>query len=388
MTSRTRRIVLWLSAPVVVFAVLGGFLSKATAREETYQHLKVYEEVVQLISNQYVEKVDGDKVMLGALTGLADSLDPDSAFLSSDQVKQIEANAPVPTGDVGLDLTRQYYLRVIAARDGSSAAKAGLRTGDYIRSIGDAATRNMSVFEGMRLLRGAPGTKVKVTVMRGGAAEPHVIELAREATPAADVNGRMESGSVGYLRVASIGAKTADAAKSQAGDLVKNGASTIVVDVRRTSGGSPENGLALARVFVGQGTLAMREARGSARETIPARTSDGAISQPVIILIDNGTSGAAELFAAALSGNKRAELIGERTIGRAAEQRLIKLPDGTGLWLTTTRYLMPDGSALHEKGLEPAVPVAEPEVDFGQTPPPGDPILEKALERATQKKAA
>ena len=137
MTSRTRRIVLWLSAPVVVFAVLGGFLSKATAREETYQHLKVYEEVVQLISNQYVEKVDGDKVMLGALTGLADSLDPDSAFLSSDQVKQIEANAPVPTGDVGLDLTRQYYLRVIAARDGSSAAKAGLRTGDYIRSIGD-----------------------------------------------------------------------------------------------------------------------------------------------------------------------------------------------------------------------------------------------------------
>jgi carboxyl-terminal processing protease len=388
MTSRTRRIVLWLSAPVVVFAVLGGFLSKATAREETYQHLKVYEEVVQLISNQYVEKVDGDKVMLGALTGLADSLDPDSAFLSSDQVKQVEANAPLPTGDVGLDLTRQYYLRVIAARDGSSAAKAGLRTGDYIRSIGDNSTRNMSVFEGMRLLRGAPGTKVKLTVMRGGAAEPHVLELARDAAPAADVNGRMESGAVGYLRVASIGAKTADAAKSQAGDLVKNGASTIVVDVRRTSGGSPENGLALARVFVGQGTLAMREARGSAREPIAARTSDGAISQPVIILIDNGTSGAAELFAAALAGNKRAELIGERTIGRAAEQRLIKLPDGTGLWLTTTRYLMPDGSALHEKGLEPAVPVAEPEVDFGQTPPPGDPILEKALERATQKKAA
>lgn len=388
MTSRTRRIVLWLSAPVVVFAVLGGFLSKATAREETYQHLKVYEEVVQLISNQYVEKVDGDKVMLGALTGLADSLDPDSAFLSSDQVKQVEANAPLPTGDVGLDLTRQYYLRVLAARDGSSAAKAGLRTGDYIRSIGDNSTRNMSVFEGMRLLRGAPGTKVKLTVMRGGAAEPHVLELAREAAPSADVNGRMESGAVGYLRVASIGAKTADAAKSQAGDLVKNGASTIVVDVRRTSGGSPENGLALARVFVGQGTLAMREARGSAREPIAARTSDGAISQPVIILIDNGTSGAAELFAAALAGNKRAELIGERTIGRAAEQRLIKLPDGTGLWLTTTRYLMPDGSALHEKGLEPAVPVAEPEVDFGQTPPPGDPILEKALERATQKKAA
>ena len=388
MNSRTRRIVLGISSPVVVFAVLGGFLSKATAREETYQHLKVYEEVVQLISNQYVEKVDGNKVMLGALTGLADSLDPDSAFLTSDQVKQIEAGAAAPAGDVGLDLTRQYYLRVIAARDGSPAFKAGLRTGDYVRSIGETATRNMSVFEGMRLLRGAPGTKVKITVMRGGGAEPHVIELTREAVPSGEVTSRMEAGGVGYLRVAAIGAKTADAAKSHAADLVKNGASTVVVDVRRTSGGTPENGLALARVFVGQGTLALRQTRGSARETIATRANDGAISQPVLILIDNGTSGAAELFAAALSGNKRAELIGERTIGRAGEQRLIKLPDGTGLWLTTTRYLKPDGSPLHEKGLEPAVPVAEPDVDFGQTPPPGDPILEKALERATQKKAA
>jgi carboxyl-terminal processing protease len=388
MTPRTRRLILWLSAPVVVFAVLGGFLSKATAREETYQHLKVYEEVIQLISNQYVEKVDGTKVMLGAMTGLADSLDPDSAFLSADQVKQVEAGTPLPTGDVGIDLTRQYYLRVIAARDGSPAAKAGLRTGDYIRTIGDTATRNMSVFEGMRQLRGAPGSKVKLTVMRGGATEPHVIELTREASQAPDVTSRMQTGGVGYLRVAAIGARTADLAKSQAADLVKNGASILLVDVRRTSGGTPENGLALARIFVGQGTLAMREARGMARESIAARAPDGPITQPVIVLIDNGTSGAAELFAAALSGNQRAELVGERTIGRAGQQRLIKLPDGTGLWLTTTRYLMPDGSPLHERGLEPAVPVAEPDVDFGQTPPPGDPILEKALERATEKKAA
>jgi carboxyl-terminal processing protease len=388
MSPGTRRIVLWLSAPVVVFAVIGGFLSKATAREETYQHLKVFEEVVQLISNQYVEKVDGNKVMLGALTGLADSLDPDSAFLTAEQVKQIEAGTALPAGDVGIDLTRQFYLRIIATRDGSPAAKAGLRTGDYVRTIGDTATRDMSVFEGMRLLRGAPGSKVKLTVMRGGATEPHVIELTREAAQTAEVTSRMEASGVGYLRVAAIGPKTADLAKAQASDLVKNGASTIVVDVRRTSGGLPDHGLALARVFVGQGTLAVRESKGAAREPIAARPPDGAISQNALVLIDNGTSGAAELFAAALSGNKRAELIGEPTIGRTAQQRLIKLPDGTGLWLTTTRYLMPDGSPLHEKGLAPVVPVDEPEVDFGQTPPPGDPILEKALERATQKKAA
>jgi len=388
MSSRTRVLVMSMSAPVIAFAIVGGFLGRVMAREDTYQHLKIFDDVVSLISSSYVEEADIDKVMRGAMHGLAEGLDPDSAYLTADQVRQVESGAPLAPGGVGLELTRQYYLRVIAARDGSPAFKAGLRTGDYVRSIGETATRNMSVFEGMRLLRGAPGTKVKLTVMRGGAAEPHVIELTREAAPAGEVTSRMEAGGVGYLRVAAIGAKTADAAKSHAADLVKNGASTVVVDVRRTSGGTPENGLALARVFVGQGTLALRQTRGSARETIATRANDGAISQPVLILIDNGTSGAAELFAAALSGNKRAELIGERTIGRAGEQRLIKLPDGTGLWLTTTRYLMPDGSPLHEKGLEPAVPVAEPDVDFGQTPPPGDPILEKALERATQKKAA
>ena len=191
MSPRTRRTILWFSAPVVVFAVLGGFLSKATAREDTYQHLKVFEEVVRLISDHYVEKVNDQKVMQGALTGLADSLDPDSAFLTAEQVKQIESGSPQPSGDVGIDLTRQYYLRVIATRDGSPSAKAGIRTGDYVRAIGETSTRDMSVHEGMRLLRGAPGSKVKLTVMRGGATEPHTIDLTRETIQTPDVTSRM-----------------------------------------------------------------------------------------------------------------------------------------------------------------------------------------------------
>src|SRR5262249_22003729 len=122
---------------------------------------------------------------------------------------------------------------------------------------------------------------------------------------------------------------------------------------------------------------------------VSAASGDGSITLPTAVLIDTGTSGAAELFAAALEGNKRAELIGERTIGRAAAQRLIKLPDGSALWLSTTRYLTPAGNALHEKGLEPTIPVDEPDgADFGQPPPAGDPILDKALELFAQKKAA
>jgi carboxyl-terminal processing protease len=388
MSRSTRRIVLWISTPVVAFAIIGGVLSKATAREDTYPQLRIFADVVDKITGDYVDKVNVDKVMAGAMHGLADSLDPDSAFLTADQVKQIESNAPLPTGDVGLDLTRQYYLRVIATRDGSPADKAGLRTGDYVRVIDDKPTREMSVFEGMRRLRGAPGSKVKLTVIRGSTADPHVIELTREVIPTTDVTGKMAAPGVGYVRIAAVGPKTAEQAKTRINELVKGGASKLIVDVRRASGGSLDGGVALAKLFVPTGTLTVKETRGAEKETIAAGTGDGSVTVPTTILIDTGTSGGAELFASALVGNKRADLIGEHTIGRAAQQKLVRLPDGSGLWLTTTRFLTPAGGALHEKGLEPTVAVDEPDVEFGQPAPTTDPILDKALERLGQKKAA
>lgn len=388
MSPTARRIVIWISAPVVIFAILGGLLNNVTAREGTYQYLKIFDDVVDLITSNYVEPVDVSKIMSGAMHGLADGLDPDSAYLSASQVKQLESGAPLPAGDVGIDLTRQYYLRIIATRDGSPSARAGLRTGDYVRAINDAPTREMSVFEGMRSLRGAPGSKVKLTIIRGSASDPHVVELLREVPPSSDVRGRLAAPGVGYVRIAAIGPKTADQARAQAADLAKAGASSLIVDVRRTSGSPPDLGLALARLFVANGTLALRETKGLDRETIGARPGDGAITLPTTLLVDGGTSGAAELFASALVGNKRAELIGEHTIGRASQQKLVKLPDGSGLWLTATRYLTPGGDPLHEKGLEPTVMVDQPDVEFGQPPPTEDPVLDKALERVAPKKAA
>lgn len=388
MNARTRLVVMSISAPVIAFAVVGGFLGKVMAREDTYPHLKIFDDVVNLITSNYVEEVTVDKVMRGAMHGLADGLDPDSAYLTADDVKQVESATPLAPAGVGLELTRQYYLRVIAARDNSPAAKAGLRTGDYIRAINDTPTREMSVWEGTRALRGAPGSKVKLTVIRGNAADPHLIELTREHERASEVSGRIAAPGVGYVRIAAIASTTAAQVKSQIAELTNNGAAKIIVDVRRTSTGSPDDGIAIARLFVAGGTLAIREAKGGVREAIAAAPGDGAIALPTSLLVDTGTSGAAELFASALAGNKRADLIGEHTIGRAAQQKLVKLPDGSGLWLSTTRYLTPSGAPLHEKGLDPTVPVDEPDVEFGAPAPTTDPILDKALERFTEKKAA
>jgi len=388
MSSRTRALVLAITAPVLAFSILGGFLGKAMAREDTYPHLRMFDDVLSLITNNYVEPVNVDRVMHGAMHGLADGLDPDSAYLSADEVKQVESKQPLPPGAVGLDLTRQYYLRVLAVHDNSPAQKAGLRTGDYVRAIDETPTREMSVWEGVRALHGTPGTKVKLTIIRGNAADPHMIELTRETPSGPDVTSRIAAPGIGYIRVADVGPKTADHVKEASSDLQKNGAAKLIVDVRRASGGEIDNGIALARLFVAHGTLAIRESRDAGRDTIAAQSGDGAISLPMAVLVDTGTSGAAEVFAAAVSGNQRANLIGEHTIGRAATQRLVKLPDGSGLWLSTSRYLTPAGTPLQEKGLEPDVAVDQPDVEFGQPAPATDPVLDRALAELGERKAA
>lgn len=385
MKSRGRLGVLLISAPVLAFAIVGGFMGQAMARQESYQVLRIFEDVVTLIVNNYVEEVKVDKVMQGAMHGLADGLDPDSAYLSVTQVKSFDKSDGAATGRTGIELTRQYYLRVIAARDGSPAARAGLRPGDYIRAIDGQSTRDTSVYEGMRLLQGKPGTKVALTVLRGNAAEPHQLELVREDLPAVQTRGRVISDGVGYVRIPEFIKTTPDQIRSEVGNLAKAGASRIVLDLRGTAFGDNEIGLAAARLFVPSGTLAYRQERGKSKETVAAGTGDGSLTMPVAVLTDNGTSGPAELFAAALSENRRAALVGERTLGRAGRQRLVRLPDGSGLLLTTLLYLTPTDKVINEKGLTPDLAVEQPDVEFGQALPVIDATLDKAVEHLKTK---
>jgi carboxyl-terminal processing protease len=380
MKSRGRLLVLMISVPVLAFAVIGGFMGRAMAQQESYQFLRIFEDVVTLIVNNYVEEVQPDKVMRGAMHGLADGLDPDSAYLDVAQVKGFEQADASSAGRTGLELTRQYYLRVIAARDGSPAARAGLRPGDYIRAIDGQSTRDTSVYEGARLLAGKPGTKVTLAVLRGNAAEAHTLELTREALPPAVIKGRMLPGGVGLLRVPEFGKAAVEQIRSEVATLTKGGATQLVIDVRGTAFGDVESGLAAARLFVPTGTLAFRQERGKSKEAVTAATGDGSITLPVALLTDNGTAGAAELFAAALTGNKRAALVGERTLGRAARQRLVRLPDGSGLLLTHLLYLTPSESVINEKGLAPDVVVEQPDVEFGQPAPTTDATIDKAIE--------
>jgi carboxyl-terminal processing protease len=389
MTSRTRLLVLFVSAPVIAFAVIGGFLGNVMARsDDTYAHLRVFQDVVALIMSNYVEQPNLDSVMRGAMRGLADNLDSDSAFLTAPQVRQIENGEQPGPADVGIELTHQYYLRVVAARDDSPAARAGIRPGDFVRILESRPTRDMSAFEGSRLLHGAPGSKVKLTIIRGSAAEPHVVELTREALAAApDVKSHMQGDGVGYVRVAAFDKRAAEQVRTHVAALAKTGATKLIVDVRNSAAGDLAEGVAVARLFVPSGTLAIHDSRTAGQQKFEAAKGDGSITLPIEVLVDSGTSGAAEIFAAALAGNKRAELVGEHTVGRAGTQELVKLPDASGLWITSSRYLTPAGASIQSKGLEPTVMVDQPDGEFGLPAPP-DLILQKAVERLTTKKAA
>jgi len=170
--------------------------------------------------------------------------------------------------------------------------------------------------------------------------------------------------------------------------LAKTGAARYVLDLRGAAKGDIDDGVGAARLFVKSGTLTIRESKGGAKETVAAESGDGGVAAPVVLLVDQSTARAGEVFAAALHGNKRAEMIGERTLGSAAKQRLVKLPDGSAILLSYLRYLAPDGVLIHERGLQPEVVVDEPDVEFGAPVPTTDAILQRALQYFAEKKAA
>ena len=389
MTSKTRLSILLISTPVLAFVIVGGLIGQErSSGDRIFRHLRVFDDAVQLVIGNYVEDVKVDKAMEGALRGLADGLDPDSAYLDAKEVRSVAGAEAQPDGEVGIELTRQYYLRVIAARDGSPAAKAGLQTGDFVRAIDTKPTRDMSVFEGSRMLRGAPGSKVTLTVIRGSAAEPHDVVLVREKPAGPAVVSRLIGTDVGYLRVATFKNGSVEDIKKQTADLAKSGAKSLLIDLRHTAEGPLDNGVGAARLFVKTGTLAVKAGREKTdRVTITARPNEAITELPITMLVTNGTSGAAELFIAALDGNDRGDIVGERTLGRAGVQKLVQLPENRGLWLTYAKYLTPKGDPIHGRGIEPDVRIEEPNVEFGSAPPEKDVMLDTALEHLRKKAA-
>ena len=255
MPLKPRLIVLIVAIPIFAVAIIGGFMERATAGQDTYRHLRIFEDVVSLISRNYVEEIDLDSVMSGALRGLSEGLDSDSSYLAREDVERLESGRPLPAGSLGIEVTRGYYVQIISVADGSPAAEASILPGDYIRAIDGEPTRFMSGIEGERLLRGQPGSSVIVSLIRGNTQEPYDIELIRQRLSNPGVSSRLLPDEIGYIRIGGFNQGISADISSAINVLLADGSKTLILDVRNNATGSFDEGISAARLFLGNGTV-------------------------------------------------------------------------------------------------------------------------------------
>ena len=384
MSHRTRLMVALASTLVIGYVFVGSLLGRVLG-DTSYGQLSIFNEVVRLVLEAYVEPVNLDRAMAGARLGLTEALDGDSAYLDAEEFRLFQQPAKEGDAEVGLVLTRRFgYLMVVAARPGSPAERASMRPGDVVKSIDGRHTRPLAVPTGERLLRGAPGSVVKLVLLRAGG-DPLDVSLTRERLTAVPPRGRMLEDGAGYLKVAEFQPRVADDVRGEVESLKRSGAKRLVLDLRGAAFGAPGEGVKVAEMFVRGGVLAKLNSARGAEQLLQGDPARVAWEGPLCVLVDNGTAGAGEIVAGAILDAGRGELVGEPTFGRAAVQKAVPLPEG-GLLLTTGKYSTPKGTSIHGRGLAPSVAVArardddDDEAAPATTAPAKDLILDKALE--------
>lgn len=370
MSFRTKFILTLLSATLTLYTAVGGWISTRAQQpaNDPNAQLRIFESVLQHIQNDYVDEPNMDKVRAGALRGLAYGLDPYSTYLTPDQVKEYNAGNKDNVVGIGAELSQvASYLYVIAPMKGSAADQAGVKAGDIIEYIDNKATRDISLYDAKQLLNGSSGTEVKLRVLRANSS-PLTLSVKRGGAHASAAEGRMEAGKVGILRINSFGDGESTEIKNRLQDLLKQGAQKIVLDMRDTAGGSLNEAVTVANLFIKDGTLAQTIGReGKALKTFTADPKATLFTGPVVALIDTGTAGAAEVVASAISERNRGQIVGEKSFGAGTEQQLFTLRGGDGLLLTTVKWASSNGKTFlgedrAHSGVAPSVEVKGQEV--------------------------
>jgi carboxyl-terminal processing protease len=403
-----------LSVSVVIFCYAGiGHVLGRTPDDRAYRSLTVYGEVLQKIQSDYVDEPNMHLVTAGSLHGLLESLDPESSYLTPREYTEYKQKIQsASTGDTGLTLSKRFgYVIVISVLPDSPAEKAGIHSGDIFESVAGFTTRDMSVGQALNLLDGPVGSGVKVAVVRRGKAEPENVDIVREKLTPSKIIVQKNDPDILVLRLPSLEAGRAEEVRNKLVDAEKQGSRKLVLDLRECGRGPVSEGVAIARLLVPSGNLATLRGQTVSAQVFAADPSKVVWKYPVSVLIDGTTSGAAEVLASAIVANHRGDVVGERTFGRASEQKLITMDDGSALILTVANYYNAGGKAILEEGVEPTEVVraaADDDSDVGDddsgssaepdkgTPSgprplsPEDPIFRKALEllKTPAKKAA
>ena len=354
MNRKARVAIIAVSVAIFCYAGIGHVLGR-TPDDKAYKSLTVYGEVLNKIQADYVDEPNMHLVTAGALHGLLESLDAESSYLTPREYTEYkQKQQSTATGETGLSLSKRFgYVIVISVLPESPAEKAGIHSGDIFESVGGFTTRDMSVGQALNLLNGQVGTGVKVGVIRRGKADPDSVEVVREKLTPTKVVAQKSDPDVLALRLTSLDPGRADDVRNRLLEAEKQGIHKVILDLRECGRGPSTEAVAVARLFIPNGTIATLKGQTVSAQTMSAEPSKVVWKGPVSVLIDGTTSGAAEVLASAMVANKRGDVVGERTFGLASEQKLITMDDGSALFLTVANYYNAAGKPILEDGVEP-----------------------------------
>jgi carboxyl-terminal processing protease len=371
MSKRVKAFLLAISLALVLFSVIGGLGVKASTDDGAYRQLGVYSEVLERIRREYVEDPNMPAVTDGALHGLLESLDANSSYLTPAEYKQFKSHTSDGRGSIGATISKRFgYAAVVSVIPDGPADKAGLAEGDILEAIEGRSSREIPLAEIRAIMHGAPGASVTVSVVRARRAEPVKAVITREVMPAPPVNEKMLEDGIGYLQVEALSKGSAQEIANKIKGLQKAGAKKLILDLRHVSAGEEAEGIATANLFLNHGTIAYLEGQKFPRETFNADPNKAIANLPLVVLVNRGTGGPAEIVAAAIMDNARGDLLGDKTFGLGSVQKTLELPDGSALILTVAKYHSPSGKAIQDTAITPNILVADKDSDF--VPPDED----------------
>ncbi len=352
--------------------------------EATYKQLELFARVLSYVQNNYVEQVDEQQLMHGAIKGMLDTLDPHTQFMPPDVFKEMKIDTSGEFGGLGIEIARKNdNLVVVAPIDDTPAQRSGIRSGDQIVKIDDESTRNMELARAIQKMRGPAGKKVLLTIMREGFTAPREFAIVRDHIRIASVESALYGG-VGHVKVKNFQDRTDASLFKELEKLrAQNGGKELrglVLDLRNNPGGLLDQAVALSDRFL-MGGLAIVSTRGrNATQVTEERAKDRDTEKPypIVVLVNTGSASASEIVAGALQDHRRAVVMGTPTFGKGSVQTVIEMEDGSGLKLTIARYFTPSGRSIQEKGILPDFVV--PEVEGGQLTK-ADQLREKDLKR-------
>jgi len=335
--------------------------------DKFYEKIDLFSEVLEKIQEEYVDEVDQAEVMDYAINGVLQSLDPYSSYMNPKIFKEMQTETSGEFGGLGIEVTMEAgVVKVITPIDDTPASRAGVKAGDYIVRIDNEQVQGKTLMEAVNLMRGAVGTDIEITIRRKGLKKAKIFKIKREIIEIKSVVSELKNDAIGYIRLRAFNENSGKQLKKEISKFEKNNMTTsYILDLRNNPGGLLSQAVKISDYFLDDGEIVSTRGRKS-RENRKffAQKGDKIKGKPLIVLINNGSASASEIVAGALQNQKRAILLGENTYGKGSVQSIIPLRNRGAIRLTISKYYLPSGESISEKGVTPDIKIEEEDENF------------------------